>query len=490
MFQGFALIFFLVACIIFQRTRKKVPIPPSVGALHLQGQNEYRWKVYARHAKKLGPLISTPSMMGSSVIVINTKEAALELLEKRGSTFACRPSWPMAELLGRQNNVGFTYYGERLKRLRKALHRSLNPRTLSASWGSLLDTHSLDLCSSLSQSPEQWNNILESKIQELIVLFSYGHKPDVEYIKLAKTVMHQTGEAFQPGRWAVNFLPALKWVPAWFPGAGFQKWAQESKRLFLNATRQPFYHLKNEIMLGNTCSMSFVQQNLESLAETRTTEDEDIIMFAAGSLFSAGTETLTAVCLVFLALMAGNPEVQERAFDDIQTKIGPKRLPNLQDRDALPFIDCIIQEVHRMYPAVPLITHSNTQEEQYGDYRIPKKAWVLANAWAMLHDEDVYFDPERFFPCRFEGPDPAPDPRVLTYGFGRRRCPGVHFADLYIYLLVSRVISLFRILPASQEGESISPVLEFTAGMVAFPKAVACRLVPRSSSSDLLAKSK
>lgn len=38
----------------------------------------------------------------------------------------------------------------------------------------------------------------------------------------------------------------------------------------------------------------------------------------------------------------------------------------------------------------------------------------------MLHDEDVYFDPERFFPCRFEGLDPAPDPRVLTYGFGRR----------------------------------------------------------------------
>ncbi|KAK0224205.1 cytochrome P450 [Armillaria fumosa] len=398
----------------------------------------------------------------------------------------------MAELLGRQNNVGMTYYGERLKRLRKALHKSLNLRTLSASWGSLLDTNSLELCSSLSQSPKQWNVILESKIQELIVLFSYGHKPNVEYIKLAKTVMHQTGVAFQPGRWAVNFLPALKWVPAWFPGAGFQRWAQESRRLFFEVTRQPFYHLKNEIMMGNACPMSFTRQNLESLPGNHTTEDEDIIMFASGSLFSAGTETLTAVCLVFLALMASHPEVQERAFDEIQTKIGPKRLPNLQDRDTLPFIDCIIQEVHRMYPPVPLVVHSNTQEEQYGDYRIPKKAWVLANTWAMLHDEDVYFDPERFFPGRFEGSDPAPDPPTCTIHPGRlyRRCPGLHFADLYIYLLVSRIIMLFRILPATQEGESIRSVLEFTAGLVAFPKAVACRLVPRSSSSDLLAKSK
>ncbi len=110
------------------------------------------------------------------------------------------------------------------------------------------------------------DGLVQRKIQELIVLFSYGHKPNVEYIKLAKTVMHQTGEAFQPGRWAVNFLPVcrfislslsmncrthpvpVKWVPAWFPGAGFQRWAQESRRLFLEVTRQPFYHLKNEIV--------------------------------------------------------------------------------------------------------------------------------------------------------------------------------------------------------------------------------------------------
>ncbi len=49
-------------------------------------------------------------MMGSSVVVINTKEAALELLEKRGNAFACRPSWPMVELLGRQKYVIVRFY--------------------------------------------------------------------------------------------------------------------------------------------------------------------------------------------------------------------------------------------------------------------------------------------------------------------------------------------------------------------------------------------
>ncbi|KAK0484417.1 hypothetical protein IW261DRAFT_1330613, partial [Armillaria novae-zelandiae] len=279
------------------------------------------------------------------------------------------------------------------ERLRKVLHKSSNLRTLSAPWGSLPDAHSLERCSSLSQSPKQWNDILELKIQELTVLFSYGHKPNVKYIKLAKMVMHQTGVAFQHARWVVNFLPARIFisvirVPARFPGAGFQRWAQESRRLFLEVTRQPFYYLKNEIMMGNTWPMSFAQQNFECLPETHTTEDEEIIMFSSDSLFSgqtshkainvlrAGNETVRAFSSIqkhneiFLPL--------EAKCDEIQAKIG-KRWPNPQDRDALPFIDINIQEVHRMYPPIPLITHSNTQEEHYENYRIPQKAWVIGN---------------------------------------------------------------------------------------------------------------
>ncbi|KAK0460550.1 cytochrome P450 [Desarmillaria tabescens] len=393
----------------------------------------------------------------------------------------------MMELLGRQNNVGFTFYGERLKKLRKVLQRSLNSRIFSAFWSDLLNEKSLELCYALLQSPTKWNDILESNIQELIVLFAYGHQPSTEYIKLAKTVMHQTGEAFQPGRWAVNFIPALKWVPAWLPGAGFQKWARESRELFFEVTRQPFYDLKNEMVCGSLGNVrqSFVQQNLESLSKTHSIEDEDVIMFAAGSLFSAGTETLTVVFLNFIALMANHPEIQQRAFDEIQTIIGSERLPNLQQRDSLPFIDCIIQEVHRMYPPIPLMPHSNVQEEKYNGYRIPKKSWVMANVWAMLHDDQVYPNPESFLPSRFEGLEPALDPRVLTYG----RCPGLHFADLYIYLLVARVLILFEIVPGVEDGKPVYPVLEFTAGLVAFPKPYTCRLVPRKSALEILKKS-
>ena len=84
--------------------------------------------------------------------------------------------------------------------------------------------------------------------------------------------MHQTGIALQPGRWAVNFYPGRRWiyasspyitlielpfevmyVPAWFPGAGFQRWARDAKAAFYNLTREPFYHVKKSLVSASFC---------------------------------------------------------------------------------------------------------------------------------------------------------------------------------------------------------------------------------------------
>ena len=54
------------------------------------------------------------------------------------------------------------------------------------------------------------------------------------------------------------------------------------------------------------------------------------------------------------------PEVQRRAQADIDRVVGSERLPNFDDRPALPYIDAIIKEVLRMHPPLPIGTSSSS----------------------------------------------------------------------------------------------------------------------------------
>ncbi|THH21249.1 hypothetical protein EW146_g258 [Bondarzewia mesenterica] len=469
-----ALLFLSACCalaILFLRRNgryARLPLPPSPSSL--QRSHEFPWTLYAECSKTLGPLISLPAPpLSRPIIVINTTTAANDLLEKRRA-FACRPRSPMAELLGRQDNIGFTYYGDRLKKMRKVLHASLNASAVPLYWSQLLDSQSLTLARDLLTSPETFYEAVEIHIQELIVRLTYGRKPDAEYIRIAKEVMRDTWEGLQPDRWMVNLIPALIWTPAWMPGAGFKRWARSARQLFLQTTRTPFYEVKASVDQGQA-EASFVQQSLEELPAQHQQSDEDIIMCAAGSLFSAGTETVSGAILTFLLLMARHEEIQARAYEEIVTVAGKDRLPNLNDQQSLPFVDAVIQEVHRFHPAVPLATHSNYAADEYHGFRIPEKTWILANVWAMVHDENVYTEPNIFRPERFmpeDGADAPPDPRILTYGFGRRRCPGAHLANAVLYLNVSRILALYTICPEVKDGNPSPPPLDFMNAFVPY----------------------
>lgn len=79
--------------------------------------------------------------------------------------------------------------------------------------------------------------------------------------------------------------------------------------------------------------------------------------------------------------MTRHEAAQNRAFEEIVAAVGQNQLPGLQDRHSLPFVESLIHEVYRFHPAVPLVTHSNFEEETFQGFRIPTKSWILANVW-------------------------------------------------------------------------------------------------------------
>lgn len=52
----------------------------------------------------------------------------------------------------------------------------------------------------------------------------------------------------KPGRWLVNFLPWLRFIPAWVPGAGFKRAAADYKKRLSRIDEVPFAWAKEQIV--------------------------------------------------------------------------------------------------------------------------------------------------------------------------------------------------------------------------------------------------
>lgn len=78
-------------------------------------------------------------------------------------------------------------------------------------------------------------------------------------------------------------------------------------------------------------------------------------------------------------MMARHPDIQKKAQKEIDMVIGTDRLPTMQDKESLPYIECLIKELLRINPIVPVIPHSLDEDDVYRGWRIPKGTWVMSN---------------------------------------------------------------------------------------------------------------
>ncbi len=52
--------------------------------------------------------------------------------------------------------------------------------------------------------------------------------------------------------------------------------------------------------------------------------------------------------------MTLHPDIQRKGRDEILNKIGSERLPTLEDKASLPYIEAVVKEVLRWNPGAPL----------------------------------------------------------------------------------------------------------------------------------------
>ncbi|XP_006350345.1 cytochrome P450 71A1-like [Solanum tuberosum] len=154
----------------------------------------------------------------------------------------------------------------------------------------------------------------------------------------------------------------------------------------------------------------------------------DNLMGLILDLLAGGTDTsATTVEWAFQELVR-NPNVIEKANEELDRTIGKGRWVEEEDLSQLPYIEAIIKETFRLHPLTPLIPpHYSIEECNVVGYDIPKGTMAFVNIWSLGRNPNYWDRPQEFIPERFLENDiniKGKNFTMLPFGSGRRRCPG------------------------------------------------------------------
>ncbi|KAF5963181.1 oxidoreductase [Fusarium bulbicola] len=457
----------------------RAPLPPGPKGFPLVGNlndlpppgvfEAHHWLKF----KDLYGPISSITVMGQTIIIINNWKLASQLLAKRSAKHSSRPKLVMAgEMVGWKNSLGFSPYNDRFRTHRKNMARITGSKRAVAKYDRLQEVEVAHFLLHILDDPERLLDHVRKEAGSVILKIAYGYTAEPfkedSLISMVDQAMDDVAAAGVPGAFLVDILPILRYVPDWVPGASFKRLAKKWSSELDDLSEKPYAFVKHQHALGKQDN-SFVSRLLEVADSTE--EARFTIKWSAMSLYAAGAET-------------------KKAQEEIDGVIGNERLPDCLDRPSLPYVNAIVKEVLRWHPIVPMgLPHTSTVDDVFEGYFIPKDAIIMPNIWYFAHDPEVHQDPMGFNPERFlstDGNQPEQDPHTYTFGFGRRVCPGRVLADNALFLNIAQSLAVLHI---GKNENGAQPELLFTPGMVSHPEPFKAAITPRSPHHEELIRS-
>ncbi|KAJ3483939.1 hypothetical protein NLI96_g5970 [Meripilus lineatus] len=483
-------------------SRRTLPLPPGPSPLPVVG-NSFDMpttnpaKTFDEWSHKYGDLIYL-HLPSQPTLIVNSLKSSVDLLERRSAIYSSRPPSVMNELMTWTFAIGFMGYGQPWRARRRYFHEYFHQGVVHE-YAPIQTKEIRHFLRRALDSPNDMERQVRLLFVAMIVNIAYGIKIEdlnAEYVVIAREAVEGVVRAGVPGAFWIEYLPFLKFIPSWVPGAAFKRVSEYYKPFIQRMIHQPFQFVKDS--LENESSPPSVTKKLIDYIDKKFggtelyQEQEKIVMETMGVAYSAAADTTNSVALCFLLAMAKYPDVQKKAQKELDLHIGPNRLPTHEDYSSLIYIQAIIMESMRWQPTLPLsLPHMVIADDEYNGYRIPKGTTVFPNVWAMLKDPEVYPAPEHFNPDRFlkNGTidNTIRNPLSIAFGFGRRICPGRHLSNNALFLFIASVLHVFNIEPATDAAGNPVPIeVSMTTGLISYPETVPCVLKPRSKDAEHL----
>ena len=164
----------------------------------------------------------------------------------------------------------------------------------------------------------------------------------------------------------------------------------------------------------------------------------------AASQMAAGDATIGALSWIWY-LIALHPEVEARLHAELDAVLGDDPIHPDHLRK-LVYTRCVLDEVLRLYPSVPVTPRHALKRDVICGHKIPRGATVVIAPWVVHRHRKVWSDPETFDPDRFSEERSRDRPRFAHIPFivGPGTCSGSHFAMIQMLILVASLGRRYR----------------------------------------------
>ncbi|XP_063168663.1 cytochrome P450 2G1-like [Candoia aspera] len=198
------------------------------------------------------------------------------------------------------------------------------------------------------------------------------------------------------------------------------------------------------------------------------------------TLFFAGTETVSSTLRYGFLLLMKFPKVQAKMHEEIDRVIGQNRVPNIEDRSHMPYVDAVIHEVQRFSDLIPMnLPHAVTRDTEFRGYVIPKGTEIYPLLSTVLHDSTKFKSPQGFDPENFldENGRLKRNDAFVPFSAGKRICLGEALARMELFLFFTTILQQFRLKPITEPQDIDLMPREF--GFATIPPLYELSVVPR-----------
>ncbi|CAA7406775.1 unnamed protein product [Spirodela intermedia] len=431
-------------------------------------------------------------------VFVSDRDLAHKILVQSGATFAGRPPvGPATSLLtGNQYSINGLPYGPLWRTLRRNLSAEILHQSRIRYFSRARDWVLTVLLDKLRMEADTGEPVMvvESFLYAmfcLLVFMCFGEKLEEKTVREIERIQRDillyvdklTIFAFLPK--IGKYLLKDRWRKI-----GDMRRRQKDVFLPLIRARQKWRDQGMSSCGENILEFSYVDTLLDmevpdGEGKNRKLRDEEIVSLCSEFL-NAGTDTTVTALEWIMANVVKRQDMQKKLFEEIIAVVGKVEAVEEEDLGKLAYLKAVVMEGLRRHPPGHfLLPHAAIDDTEVNGYVIPRSAPLNFMVTEMNWNGDVWENPMEFRPERFlpggegEGVDitGSKEIKMMTFGAGRRICPGLALAVLHLEFFVANLVREFEWKEVEGEQVDMTEKVQFT---VVMKTPLKVRLFPRS----------